>query len=72
MMDDSVNTKLDRILTLMESQLELSRQAQCEERLCCARLSEEDTMMPPPLETRELGDEPMAGDPPTPNPASCS
>ncbi|UTT95246.1 hypothetical protein NDA17_001779 [Ustilago hordei] len=47
MTDESLHDKIERLLSLMEAQLELSRQAQYEECLCCAHLSQEDMIIPP-------------------------
>ncbi|SYW81825.1 uncharacterized protein UHO2_00330 [Ustilago hordei] len=44
MTDPDLNNKLDRLLTLLEAQLELTRQGHREERLQRAQLSREETM----------------------------
>ncbi|KAJ1591314.1 hypothetical protein NDA15_003247 [Ustilago hordei] len=44
MMDQGLNDKLDRLLALLEAQLELTRQGQREERLRRAHLSREETV----------------------------
>ncbi|SAM62665.1 uncharacterized protein UBRO_20154 [Ustilago bromivora] len=53
MTDDSINSKLDRILALMKAQLETSRQAQRKEQLHHTHLSEEDTSVLSHSEDRE-------------------
>ncbi|SAM81820.1 related to retrotransposon protein [Ustilago bromivora] len=62
MMDESLNDKFERLLALMEAQLEFSRLAQHEEQLRCARLREEDTSMLSHSEDRETVDKSMIGD----------
>ncbi|CCF48134.1 uncharacterized protein UHOR_12828, partial [Ustilago hordei] len=69
MTDESLNDKLERLLSLMEVQLELTRQGQHEERLHCTRLSGEEAIKPSHPEDQEAREE-MMGDPPTPSPAS--
>ncbi|SPC67875.1 uncharacterized protein UHOD_12052 [Ustilago sp. UG-2017b] len=72
MTDHDLNSKLDRLLALMEAQLELSRQSQREERLRRAHLSGEETIEPSHSEDQDQaggGDESMLGDPNTPTPA---
>ncbi|SYW81837.1 uncharacterized protein UHO2_00342 [Ustilago hordei] len=69
MMDESLNDKLERLLSLMEAQLELTRQGQCEEQLHHAHLSGEEAIEPSHPEDREAR-EGMMGDSPTPSPAS--
>ena len=70
MTDQDLNNKLDRLLTLLEAQLELTRQGHREERLQRAQLGREETM---DLSHSEYqaggGDESMIGDPHTPTPA---
>ncbi|KAJ1025484.1 hypothetical protein NDA13_004294 [Ustilago tritici] len=69
MMDKGLNNKFERLIALMEAQLEFSRQTQHEERLRHACLSEEDTVVLPHLEDQEGGNKSMIGDLPTPTPA---
>ncbi|SPC66394.1 related to pol protein [Ustilago sp. UG-2017b] len=72
MMDHDLNSKLDRLLALMEAQLELSKQSQREERLRRAHLSGEETNEPSHSEDQDQaggGDESTLGDPNTPTPA---
>ncbi|KAJ1042838.1 hypothetical protein NDA10_001531 [Ustilago hordei] len=69
MTDKSLNDKLERLLSLMEAQLELTRQGQREEHLCCACLSGEETIEPSHPEDQRARED-MMGDPPTPSPAS--
>ncbi|SPC65681.1 related to retrotransposon protein [Ustilago sp. UG-2017b] len=72
MTDHDLNSKLDRLLALMEAQLELSRQSQREERLRRAHLGGEETIEPSHSEDQDQaggGDESMLGDPNTPTPA---
>ncbi|SPC63836.1 related to pol protein [Ustilago sp. UG-2017b] len=72
MTDHDLNSKLDRLLALMEAQLELSRQSQREERLRRAHLSGEETIEPSHSEDQDQaggGDESTLGDPNTPTPA---
>ncbi|KAJ1577331.1 hypothetical protein NDA12_006334 [Ustilago hordei] len=70
MMDPDLNNKLDRLLTLLEAQLELTRQGHQEERLQRAQLSREETMDLSHSEDQAGGgDESMIGDPHTPTPA---
>ncbi|SPC63579.1 uncharacterized protein UHOD_11292 [Ustilago sp. UG-2017b] len=72
MTDQDLNSKLDRLLALMEAQLELSRQSQREERLGRAHLSGEETIEPSHSEDQDHaggGDESTLGDPNTPTPA---
>ncbi|KAJ1587318.1 hypothetical protein NDA15_004408 [Ustilago hordei] len=67
MMDPDLNNKLDRLLTLLEAQLELTRQGHREERLQRAQLSREETMDLSHSEDQAGGgDESMIGDPHTP------
>ncbi|KAJ1588589.1 hypothetical protein NDA11_002198 [Ustilago hordei] len=68
MTDESLNDKLERLLSLMEAQLELTRQGQHEERLRRACLSGEETIEPSHPEDRRARED-MMGDPPTPSPA---
>ncbi|KAJ1598920.1 hypothetical protein NDA14_005533 [Ustilago hordei] len=73
MMDPDLNNKLDRLLTLLEAQLELTRQGHREERLQRAQLGREDTMDLSHSEDQAGGgDESMIGDPHTPTPAPRS
>ena len=71
MTDQDLNSKLDRLLTLLEAQLELTRQGHREERLQRAQLSSREETMD--LSHSEYpaggGDESMIGDPHTPTPA---
>ncbi|KAJ1588630.1 hypothetical protein NDA11_002950 [Ustilago hordei] len=69
MTDPDLNNKLDRLLTLLEAQLELTRQGHREERLQRAQLSKEETMDLSHSEDQAGGDESMIGDPHTPTPA---
>ena len=70
MTDLDLNNKLDRLLTLLEAQLELTRQGQREERLQRAHLSREETIDLSHSEDQAGGgDESMIGDPHTPTPA---
>ncbi|SOV02161.1 uncharacterized protein UDID_18978 [Ustilago sp. UG-2017a] len=72
MTDQDLNSKLDRLLALMEAQLELSRQSHREERLRRAHLSGEETVEPSHSEDQDQaggGDDSMLGDPNTPTPA---
>ncbi|SYW84122.1 uncharacterized protein UHO2_03319 [Ustilago hordei] len=70
MMDPDLNNKLDRLLTLLEAQLELTRQGYREEQLQQAQLSREETMDLSHSEDQAGGgDESMIGDPHTPTPA---
>ncbi|SPC60567.1 uncharacterized protein UHOD_11125 [Ustilago sp. UG-2017b] len=72
MTDQDLNSKLDRLLALMEAQLELSRQSQREERLRQAHLGGEETIEPSHSDDQDQaggGDESMLGDPNTPTPA---
>ncbi|SPC65648.1 related to retrotransposon protein [Ustilago sp. UG-2017b] len=72
MTDQDLNSKLDRLLALMEAQLELSRQSQREERLRRAHLGGEETIEPSHSDDQDQaggGDESMLGDPNTPTPA---
>ncbi|KAJ1599348.1 hypothetical protein NDA14_007371 [Ustilago hordei] len=67
MTDPDLNNKLDRLLTLLEAQLELTRQGHREERLQRAQLSREETMDLSHSEDQAGGgDESMIGDPHTP------
>ncbi|KAJ1023352.1 hypothetical protein NDA18_004876 [Ustilago nuda] len=73
MTDPDLNNKLDRLLTLLEAQLELTRQGQREERLQRAHLSREETIdLSHSEEQAGGGDESMLGDPHTPTPAPQS
>ncbi|SOV08445.1 uncharacterized protein UDID_17393 [Ustilago sp. UG-2017a] len=69
MTDQDLNSKLDRLLALMEAQLELSRQSHREERLRRAHLTEEATDLSHSEDQAGGGDESMIGDPNTPTPA---
>ncbi|SOV08214.1 uncharacterized protein UDID_17320 [Ustilago sp. UG-2017a] len=69
MTDPNLNNKLDRLLALMEAQLELTRQGQREERLRRAHLTEEATDLSHSEDQAGGGDESMIGDPNTPTPA---
>ncbi|SPC65292.1 related to pol protein [Ustilago sp. UG-2017b] len=70
MTDQDLNSKLDRLLALLEAQLELTRQGQREERLRRAHLSREETIdLSHSDEQAGGGDESMIGDPHTPTPA---
>ncbi|SOV03659.1 uncharacterized protein UDID_19105 [Ustilago sp. UG-2017a] len=66
MTDQDLNSKLDRLLALMEAQLELSRQSHREERLRRAHLTEEATDLSHSEDQAGGGDESMIGDPHTP------
>ncbi|SOV06556.1 uncharacterized protein UDID_17520 [Ustilago sp. UG-2017a] len=66
MMDPNLNNKLDRLLALLEAQLELTRQGQREERLRRAHLPEEATDLSHSEDQAGGGDESMIGDPHTP------
>ncbi|SOV01656.1 uncharacterized protein UDID_18159 [Ustilago sp. UG-2017a] len=66
MMDQDLNSKLDRLLALMEAQLELSRQSHREEQLRRAHLTEEATDLSHSEGQVGGGDESMIGDPHTP------
>ncbi|KAJ1584699.1 hypothetical protein NDA11_005223 [Ustilago hordei] len=70
MTDQGLNDKLDRLLALLEAQLELTRQGQREEHLCHAHLSREEMIEFSPSGEQVGGDESMIGDPQTPTPAS--
>ncbi|SOV06390.1 uncharacterized protein UDID_17449 [Ustilago sp. UG-2017a] len=70
MTDTSLNDKLERLLSLMEAQLELTRQGQCEEQLHRAHLSGEEMIELSHSEEQAGGDKSMIGDPQTPTPAS--
>ncbi|KAJ1572349.1 hypothetical protein NDA11_002524 [Ustilago hordei] len=72
MTDQDLNNKLDRLLALMEAQLELSRQSHREERLRRAHLTEETTDLSHSEDQAGGGDESMIGDPHTPTPAPRS
>ncbi|KAJ1042417.1 hypothetical protein NDA10_008093 [Ustilago hordei] len=70
MTDPDLNNKLDRLLTLLEAQLELTRQGHQEEQLQRAQLSRGETMDLSHSEDQAGGgDESMIGDPHTPTPA---
>ncbi|KAJ1597480.1 hypothetical protein NDA14_001289 [Ustilago hordei] len=69
MTDESLNDKLERLLSLMEAQLELTRQGQCEEHLHCACLSGEEAIEPSHPEDQGARED-MMGDPPTLSPVS--
>ncbi|SOV09439.1 uncharacterized protein UDID_18602 [Ustilago sp. UG-2017a] len=69
MTDPDLNNKLDRLLALLEAQLELTRQGQREERLRRAHLTEEATDLSHSEDQAGGGDESMIGDPHTPTPA---
>ncbi|SPC61973.1 related to pol protein [Ustilago sp. UG-2017b] len=70
MTDQDLSSKLDRLLALLEAQLELTRQGQREERLRQAHLSREETIdLSHSDEQAGGGDESMIGDPHTPTPA---
>ncbi|SPC61763.1 uncharacterized protein UHOD_11889 [Ustilago sp. UG-2017b] len=70
MTDQDLNSKLDRLLALLEAQLELTRQGQREERLRRAHLSREETIdLSHSDKQAGGGDESMIGDPHTPTPA---
>ncbi|SOV06846.1 uncharacterized protein UDID_17938 [Ustilago sp. UG-2017a] len=69
MTDQDLNSKLDRLLALMEAQLELSRQSHREERLRRAHLTEEATDLSHSEDQAGGGEESMLGDPNTPTPA---
>ncbi|SOV02272.1 uncharacterized protein UDID_19164 [Ustilago sp. UG-2017a] len=69
MTDQDLNSKLDRLLALMEAQLELSRQSHREERLRRAHLTEEATDLSHSEDQAGGEDESMIGDPNTPTPA---
>ena len=72
MTDQDLNNKLDRLLALMEAQLELSRQSHREERLRRAHLTEEATDLSHSEDQARGGEESMVGDPHTPTPAPRS
>ncbi|KAJ1580920.1 hypothetical protein NDA15_000824 [Ustilago hordei] len=72
MTDQDLNNKLDRLLALMEAQLELTRQSHREERLRRAHLTEEATDLSHSEDQAGGGDESMIGDPHTPTPAPRS
>ncbi|KAJ1044136.1 hypothetical protein NDA10_001847 [Ustilago hordei] len=72
MTDQDLNNKLDRLLALMEAQLELTRQSHREERLRRAHLTEDATDLSHSEDQAGGGDESMIGDPHTPTPASRS
>ena len=69
MTDQDLSSKLDRLLALMEAQLELSRQSHREERLRRAHLTEEATDLSHSEDQARGGEESMIGDPHTPTPA---
>ncbi|SPC66516.1 related to pol protein [Ustilago sp. UG-2017b] len=69
MMDPDISNKLDRLLALLEAQLELTRQGQREERLRRAHLTEEAMDLSHLEYQAGGGDESMIGDPHTPTPA---
>ncbi|SPC61765.1 uncharacterized protein UHOD_11891 [Ustilago sp. UG-2017b] len=69
MTDPDISNKLDRLLALLEAQLELTRQGQREERLRRAHLTEEATDLSHLEYQAGGGDESMIGDPHTPTPA---
>ncbi|SYW81882.1 uncharacterized protein UHO2_00386 [Ustilago hordei] len=66
MMDKGLNNKLKRLLSLMEAQLELTRQGQHKECLHCTHLSEEETIELSHSKDQAGGDKSMIGDLPTP------
>ncbi|SOV04606.1 uncharacterized protein UDID_17150 [Ustilago sp. UG-2017a] len=72
MTDQDLNSKLDRLLALMEAQLELSRQSHREEQLRRAHLTEEATDLSHSEDQAGGGDESMIGDPHTPTLVSRS
>ncbi|SOV06819.1 uncharacterized protein UDID_17929 [Ustilago sp. UG-2017a] len=72
MTDPDLNNKLDRLLALLEAQLELTRQGQRGERLRRAHLTEEATDLSHAEDQAGGGDESMIGDPHTPTPAPQS
>ncbi|SOV08337.1 uncharacterized protein UDID_17355 [Ustilago sp. UG-2017a] len=72
MTDPNLNNKLDRLLALLEAQLELTRQGQREERLRRAHLTEETVVLSHSEDQAGGGDESMIGDPHTPTPAPRS
>ncbi|SOV02334.1 uncharacterized protein UDID_19200 [Ustilago sp. UG-2017a] len=72
MTDPNLNNKLDRLLALLEAQLELTRQGQREEQLRRAHLTEEATDLSHSGDQAGGGDESMIGDPHTPTPAPRS
>ncbi|KAJ1036294.1 hypothetical protein NDA18_000159 [Ustilago nuda] len=67
---NNLNKKLERLLALMEAQLELAKLNQRNDQLCQANLSGEETIEFSALEDQAGGDESMIGDPQTPTPAS--
>ncbi|SPC63907.1 related to retrotransposon nucleocapsid protein [Ustilago sp. UG-2017b] len=69
MTDPDLNNKLDRLLALLEAQLELTRQGQREERLRRAHLTWETIDLSHSEDQAGGGDESMIGDPHTPTPA---
>ncbi|KAJ1574119.1 hypothetical protein NDA11_006506 [Ustilago hordei] len=70
MTDPDLNNKLNRLLTLLEAQLELTRQGHREEQLQRAHLSREEMIDLSHSEDQAGGgDESMIGDPHTPTPA---
>ncbi|SPC61332.1 uncharacterized protein UHOD_11269 [Ustilago sp. UG-2017b] len=66
MTDPDLNNKLDRLLALLEAQLELTRQGQREERLRRAHLTRETIDLSHSEDQAGGGDESMIGDPHTP------
>ncbi|KAJ1028826.1 hypothetical protein NDA18_002851 [Ustilago nuda] len=67
---NNLNEKLERLLALMEAQLELAKMNQRTDQLCQANLSGEETIEFSPSEDQAGGDKSMIGDPQTPTPAS--
>ncbi|KAJ1026036.1 hypothetical protein NDA18_003696 [Ustilago nuda] len=67
---NSLNDKLERLLSLMEAQLELTQINQRNERLCCANLGGGESNKTSPLEDQAERDDAMEGAPPTPSPTS--
>ncbi|KAJ1019560.1 hypothetical protein NDA18_006038 [Ustilago nuda] len=67
---NNLNEKLERLLALMEAQLELAKLNQRNNRLHRANLSREEMIEFSPSEDQAGGNESMMGDPQTPTPAS--
>ncbi|KAJ1035129.1 hypothetical protein NDA18_000727 [Ustilago nuda] len=70
MAEQEFNNLNEKLLALMEAQLELAKLNQRNNRLCRANLGGEETIKFSPLEDQAGGDESMIGDPQTPTPAS--
>ncbi|KAJ1018176.1 hypothetical protein NDA13_006492 [Ustilago tritici] len=67
---NNLNEKLERLLALMEAQLELAKLKQQNNRLHRAHLSGEETIEFSPSEGQAGGNESIIGDPQTPTPVS--